>query len=164
MSTTKRLICEQAFAELAVAGYVFDLTPEEMQTALTRLDFMLARWEGPGVSLGLGYALPDPLIGSDLDDESGLPDFAVEPVYLNLAVRLAAVFGKQLTPDTKTGAKTGYDALVTRAATPIEQQMPSTLPRGAGNKPWRNGRPFMQAPDASLLNLTQGGDLNVLPE
>lgn len=154
---TKRQIVEGAFAELALAGYDFDLTPEELTTGLQRLDFMCARWAGEGITLG--YAMADPLVGSDLDDDSGLADAVLEAVTANLALRLAALFGKTPAEFTKTTAKTGYDALCAKAAMPRESELPATLPRGAGNKPWRGGNPFFPQPDTAPLGTGDGGDL-----
>lgn len=160
---TKRQIVEEAFAELALAGYVFDLSAEELQTALRRLDSMMATWEAKGVRVG--YAMPSGPTTSSLDSASGLPDSAVETVYLNLAIRLAAGFGKQVSPDTRKSARDGYDTLLWAAARPIEQQLPSTMPRGAGQKPWRTtDNPFFQPPDDSPLGIAPGGDLDILPE
>lgn len=160
MSTTKRQICEDAFAELALSGSTFDLTPEEMHTALVRLDRMLAYWDSQGIRVG--YALPDPVLGSGLDDASGLPDGVVQTVVANLAVRLAAVYGKQLSQDTRNTAKQGLTALEGAAVAPRPVRMPDTLPRGAGNKPWRGGNPFFPTPDPGPLVITEGGDLDIL--
>ena len=41
---TKTLLIEEAFGELALAGYVYDLRPEEMQAAGRRLETMMATW------------------------------------------------------------------------------------------------------------------------
>lgn len=158
---TKRQLIEEAFGELALAGYVFDLTPEEMQTALRRMDTMLATWDGKGIRLG--YALTAGPDTSDLDQPSGLPDAANEAVYLNLAIRLAAGFGKPLQASTLAAAKQAYDALITAAAMPTQQQLRDTLPRGAGNKPWRTaGNPFISPPDLEPLRVGEGGDLDFL--
>lgn len=159
---TKRELLLEAFAEIGLASYDFDLQPDEVQTALRRLDTMMATWEAKGVRVG--YSFPATPGDSDPDDISGLPDMAVETVYLNLAVRLGPGFGKVISPDTKAAARSGYDALLTAAAFPIEQQFPNTMPRGAGNKPWRYQRPFMPNPDLDPLRIAQGGDLNILPE
>lgn len=158
--TTKRQLCEDAFAELALAGHAFDLAPEDMQTALRRLDMMLARWDGEGITLG--YALPDPLFGSELDDESGVPDAAVETVVANLAVRLAAHYGRQVAPQTALTAKQGYDELVGKAVRPRPQQMPADLPRGAGNRHTNPWNPFFPPPDTGPLQTGEGGDLDIL--
>jgi hypothetical protein len=163
MGWTKRELIDEAFGELALQGYEFDITPDEQQTALRRLDTMLATWEAKGVRVG--YAFPSSPDDSDLDTPSGLPDSAVETVYLNLAIRLASGFGKQISSDTRRAAREGYDTLLWAAAQPIEQQLPSTMPRGAGNRIWRNSqRPYFPPPDDDPLGLTPGGDLSILPE
>lgn len=135
MSWTKEQLIEEAYSEIALAGYVFDITPDEMQTALRRLDTMMATLNGKGIRLG--YPLPSSPDTSKLDQDSSLPDWAVEAVYLNLAIRLAPGNGKQLSQDTRNSAKAGYDMLMARAAMPAEQQYKPHLPIGAGNKQWR---------------------------
>lgn len=160
MSWTKRELIDEAFREIGLASYVFDLDPEERQTALRRLDTMMATWEVRGIRVG--YNFPATPKASDLDDDSGLPDRASETVYLNLAVRIAPGFGRPVLPDTKTSARTGYDALLFAAAQPREQQLPDRLPRGAGNKPTRINRPFFPQPDTSPMQVTAGGDLDIV--
>lgn len=164
MSWSKGELINEAFAEISLAASVFDLQPEEQETALRRLDTMMATWVQKGARLG--YSLPSSPDASNLDDDSGLPDWAIEAVYLNLAIRLAPGFGKTPTIETKTNAKTGYDSILWAAAHPIEQQLPSTMPRGAGNKPWRRtDRPFMPKPDHDPLQYdSQSNDLDILPE
>ena len=160
---TKGQIIDQAFEELGLAGHVFDMTPEEQQSALRRLDTMMALWEAKGVRVG--YLLASAPNDSDLNAASGLPDAAVEASYLNLAMRLAAAFGKVLSTDTRRAAREAYDTLLWAAAQPIEQQLPNTMPRGAGNKPWRSvNHPFFGRPDGSPLGTSQGGDLDIRPE
>lgn len=160
---TKRQIVMEAYGELALAGYEFDITPEEVQTALRRLDTMMASWEGLGIQVG--YAFPASPDDSDPDTPSGLPDKAVETVYLNLAARLAAGAGKALSPDTKRNAQTGYAVLLSAAAKPRQQQLPSTLPIGAGNRPWRVlGSPFFPQPSKDPLPVDCAGDMDIPPE
>ena len=114
MSWTKRQIITEAYAELALAGYNFDLQPEELQTALRKLDAMMATWAGRGVEVGYAFgASPD---ASDLDQDSGLPLVATEAVYLGLAVALAAGMGKTLPRSTTLNAKTAYDGLLSYVA------------------------------------------------
>jgi hypothetical protein len=73
-------------------------------------------------------------------------------VFLNLAKRLAPGFGKQLNaPDAGSSAPRLRHAAVGRRAA-AEQQLPNTMARGAGNKPWRTAnRPFLPRPDTSPL-------------
>jgi hypothetical protein len=160
MSWTKEQLIDEAFAELRLAGYTFDITPEEKQTALRRMDTMMATWEAKGVRVG--YPLPSSPDDSNISDDSGLPDSATEAVFLNLAKRLAPGFGKQLSAQTLSAARDAYDTLLWAAARPPQQQLPSTTPRGAGNRPWRNAvSPFFPVPETDPLTLSAGGDLDI---
>ena len=154
MAWTKAQIIDEAFSELAL-GSTFDMEPEERETALRRLDTMMATWEAKGVRVG--YNGPG-LLASD----SGIPLSAVETVYLNLAVRIAGGFGKQVSALTLTTARAGYDTLLIAAAMPPEQQLPS-MPRGAGQRvgTYSLGGSFSPAPDQNPLQTTPGGDLHI---
>jgi hypothetical protein len=152
---TKQQIIEQAFDELALAGYVYDLDPDQLESALRRLDTMMAQWSAVGIAIG--YLLPSSPDDSDIASDSGIPDTAVEAVYMSLAVKLAASRGKTLTPQTLSAAGTGYSRLLGDAARAAarQQPMPNTMPRGAGNKPWRGCSPFFPGP-ADTLDTADG--------
>lgn len=150
MGWTKREFVEQAFTEIGLAGYVFDLTPEELQTALRQLDSMMAKWNGRGIRIG--WPMPSSPGNSDLDQQTDVPDSANEAIYCGLAVRIAPTFGKTVGGQTQFFAKEGYDLLLSLAAQPLEKQLPTTMPAGAGNKPWRNNdSPFIRPPLDPLL-------------
>jgi hypothetical protein len=135
MGWTKLQLIDQAFSELARAGYVFDLGADVREDALRQLDAMMAEWNGVGIDIG--YVLPTTPDDSNIDDDSGIPNSANRPVYMNLTVTLAAGRGKALTPQTLAAAQSGYNTLLGAAVTPTSGQC-SGLPRiGAGNKPWR---------------------------
>lgn len=161
MGWTKRQLVADALGSIGLADYEFDVTPDEQQSTLRRMDAMLSTWEARGVRVG--YLFPATAGGSDLDDDSGLPDSAAETVFLNLAIRVAPSFGKLISPELKTSARDGWDLLLLAAAQPIEQQLPSTLSRGAGNKPWRaQNQPFFPQPSTDPLVVNAGGDLDIL--
>jgi hypothetical protein len=92
VSWTKRDIIGQAFSEIGLASYTFDLLPEQWEGALRRLDAMIAQWEMKGIRLA--WPLPVSFANSSIDDVTGAPDTALEALYLNLAVRLAPGYGK----------------------------------------------------------------------
>ena len=145
MGYTKRQFVTAALEEIGLASYAFDLQPEQLQSALRRLDSMIAEWNGRGIRLG--YPLPSSPQDSDLDEESLVPDAANQAIILNLAIRLAPSYGKQVAIETKVSAKLGYDVLLQRAAIPPEQQLPGSLPSGAGKKSWRvYDGPFIRPP------------------
>ena len=157
---TKAQLVADSFAELALAGHVFDIDPEEQQQALRRLEMMLGNWEGRGITLGYSFsATPE---GIDPDVDSGIPDAAVEAVVINLAKRLAAGFGKVLGPQQLADARDSFSVLLRQAAFPKEMQLPAGMPRGAGAKPWRSQRPFINPPTTTPLSVGDGGDLDIL--
>lgn len=144
---TKKQLIEKAFRAIGL-GSAFNVGPEEMQDALDDLDTMMAAWAGVG--LHLGYLLPTNADDATTSAVSGLPDDAVEAVILNLGIKLAPGYGKMLAPETKTSARAGYLTLLRKAVQPTPQQMPDTMPRGAGNKPWRSSAPFFPTPTDTL--------------
>jgi hypothetical protein len=150
MGLSKRDYIDQAFTEIGLSGYIFDLTPEELNTALRQLDSMMAAWNAKGIRLG--WPMPSSPSNSDLDDATDITDAANEAIYCGLAVRLAPSFGKTVSMTTSFLAKQAYDQLLSIAAMPLEKQFPRTLPAGAGNKPWRNNdSPFIRPSEDPLL-------------
>jgi hypothetical protein len=150
MGYSKRQFVSAAFEEIGLASYAFDLQPQQSESALRRLDAMLASWNALGIRLG--YPLPSSPEFSDIDAESEVPDSANEAIITNLAVKLAPSYGKQVMPETKATARETYNTLISQAVLPMEQQLPVTMPAGAGNKPWRvYDNPFLRPPVDPVL-------------
>lgn len=143
MSWTKRQLISQAFEEAGYASYDFDLQPEQVMSALRKLDSMMATWKTKGIDLG--YRLHSNPADSDPDEDSLLPEAAIEGVYLNLSIRIAPSIGKMVAPETKANARYAYVMLLAITAVTPEQVMPAGLPAGAGSKYWQNGadNPFL---------------------
>lgn len=150
MSWTKREVVTNAFEEIGLASYVFDLQPEQLQAGLRRLDNMMATWNSRG--LRLGYPLPDSPGGSDLDEETNVTDEAIEAMVGNLAIRLAPLFGKTVSPDTKAAARSAYVALLNRRTNTLEKAIDvDAVPAGQGTKYWRQyGDPFLIPEDRGI--------------
>lgn len=148
MSYSKRQFVSAAFEELGLASYVFDLQPEQFESALRRLDSMMATWNAIGIRLS--YPLPGSPENSNIDAETTVPDSANEAIIANLAVRLAPSLGKSASIDVKVAAKKAYDILAARAVRPIEMMMPTDMPSGAGTKPWRRDQPFLYPVDPGI--------------
>lgn len=150
MGWTKRQFITQAFEEIGLAAYVFDLAPEQISSAARRLDSMIAGWNANGVRIG--YPIPSTPDASTIDDDTGVPDYANEAIYLGLAVRLGPSFGKVVSAETKQFADMAYNNLANQAAIPTpEMAMPGNMPRGQGQKPWRNfNNPFVNKPTDQL--------------
>jgi hypothetical protein len=141
MAWTKRQLVENAFNEIGLAGYVYDLTPDQLQKAMQYIDGMMGMWMAKGISVNWPFNMsPD---DADLDTEIELPLYAQLPIWLNGAVHIAASFGKTLSNDTQKNARQHYNTLLALSNHPCERAYPDTLPKGAGNKPWRwNNDPF----------------------
>ena len=150
MSWTKRQLVEEAYAELALAGYEFDLSPDEMEAGLRRLDSLMATWDASGIQIGYAIGTPSE---SDLDQDAGIPLYACQ--------------GKAIPSSTMRNYKAAYDALVSRLASSQvqEQQLASGTPRGAGRKPWRTtNRPFVDTPNTAPLKQDADGGLTFTGE
>lgn len=153
--TTKRQLVIDAFAEIGLADYVFDLPTEQLQFALRKLDALMAEWNGMG--LRLGYAIPGSVDGGDLDTLAGIPDRAWQAAVTNLAVRIAPSMGKQLMPETKAAADKGLTMLLGKVLPPEQQY--GRIPAGAGNKTWRNSLDPFLVPDTTAIEVGPDGDL-----
>ena len=149
MSYSKNQFVLAAFDELGLSQQEFDLQPEDMQSAMRRLDAMMAEWNGEGIRLA--YPIPGSPEDSALDEETLVPDSANEAIITNLAIRIAPSRGKMVPPETKAVAKKGYCTLMRIAAQPPLMQMPETMPAGAGHKTWRDqDNPFVRRIDRGL--------------
>lgn len=130
MSYTKGELASMALEEIGIAEYEFDISPEQRQSVIRRLDAMIADWNTRGILLSYPISKEE---NSSPDDDSNIPDWSWEAVATNLAIRIAPSYGKQVSMETKVIAKNGYNTLVGDAAKPKEMQLPS-MPKGAGYK------------------------------
>ena len=160
MSWTKRELVIQALTEIGYSENDFDASPEILETALRRMDSMVAGWTGVGVCIA--YPLPSTPSGSSLDDDSNLPGCAIEAVYLNLGVRMGPPIGKTMPPETRANASIAYSNMVSGlAGLPPIKQFPSGMPTGQGNKPFQRGNYNFFAPDRETIDTKPGGALDL---
>ena len=141
-SWTKRQIVDEALDEIGISSYDFDSTAYNLQSALRRLDSMMAIW----IDLGIIFEpdeypyFSDPTL-SDLDQDTNAPGEAISAMFLNLAVRLAPGYGKDVSRETKISAKISFNNLLGNYAVGVEQDLGSFLV-GAGAKrpiyPWNH--------------------------
>jgi hypothetical protein len=154
MAWTIRQVVEQAHAEIGMAAYVYDLQPEQLQTAARALQAMVLGWETRGVRLGFTG-------GTDLEADSGIPDRHIGAVYALLACRIAPGYGKTPSPDTKIAAADGWAGILRDSVKPREQQFPGTLPMGAGNRSPLHGERFFPEPTFDPLAIGDSGELDI---
>ena len=90
----------------------------------------------------------------DVDEDTQLPDWALEAVYLNLGPLLATAVGKQVTPMYAAMARAAKDAMMVRVVKPAERKMPGSHPMGAGHGSFL-GSVWSKDPDSVLTIANQ---------
>lgn len=154
MAWTKSQLVKQAFTEIGLASYNFDIQPEMMQSAITSMDSMIANW-----GLALRYPMSGNPDNSDPNQDSNLPIYANEAVYANLAINLCPSYGKQPTRELIIKAAKALATLQMKVATIPQREFDKTLPYGQGNKPYIGVAPtFFQPTDP----LTDDNGANLL--
>lgn len=129
----KREIIELAFEDCGSAGYEFERTPEEVGSALRKLNALMAEWKGQGIDLG--YQQPD--YGTGLPtDLSGLPDETIHVVAMYLALRIAPQMGKTLAPEQRAALSRSFLLLQAQYARVPTVRFPRRTQRGAGTYPY----------------------------
>lgn len=155
MTWTKLQLVDAALEEVGLAPFNIDVQAEIKESARIRMDSMVAEWMERG--LQLSYDLD-----GGLNSSSGLALAHNSAVYLNLSIRIAPSLGKTPSIETKSDAAKAMDTLWIQAAQPQEQQMPASMPRGEGQKPWRTTYyPYFPRPDTSPLRAPQTDNLDI---
>lgn len=132
-TATKRTVCYMVFEEVGLAGYEFDGTPEEYASMLRRLDVQMAEWS---TVYTVPYNAPPQIGTGDLDDESGIPDDAVNYLVLTIAKRFAPLIGKTLSKESLIALKEAQGVFTGRYSLNAQRVIPYGTPMGAGKKPW----------------------------
>tara|TARA_R110000744_G_scaffold352095_3_gene458151 strand:- start:15523 stop:15999 length:477 start_codon:yes stop_codon:yes gene_type:complete len=148
MSWTKSNLIKEAYGEIGLASYVYDLQPEQLESALRRMDSMMANWYSKGISVG--YPLPSTPTDSSLDEASNIPDIYAMAIYTNLAIQIAPGMGKTPSPQTVKLANSSYRDAMIRSVTPKPVRYPAGMPVGAGNKPRAGTHVFSGEPELGL--------------
>ena len=130
MSYTKGELASAALEEIGIAEYEFDISPEQRQSVIGRMDMMIAGWNSRNILLSYPISKEE---NSSPDDDSNIPDWSWEAVVTNLALRIAPSYGKQVSIETKEIAKSSYTTLCGVFSKPTEMRLPS-MPKGAGYK------------------------------
>jgi hypothetical protein len=132
-STTKRKLVEMMFAECRLLGWELDITAEEKDLALTRLDALM--WELRGRGYELGYNFPSAIGAGALTDNLGCPDQAFSGLAILGAERLASTMGKTQSKETRIALSAAMKAVIAAVdnLVPLSAFAPDT-PLGAGNR------------------------------
>lgn len=125
----KRRIIELAFGDLAMAGYEFGRSAEEVNDALDRLEALMHEW--PFNRLGYvhrSYGDGEP------DELSGIPFETMNAVSAALALRLAAAMGATLSAEAKANLARAMSTLYGYTASVPTMPLARHTPRGAGSE------------------------------
>lgn len=144
----KRGIVQLAFEECGQAGYEFELSPEEYDSALRRMNAMLAEWLS-GYGIDLGYNFPPPGTNGNPEDESGIPAGTVAVVSSYLARRIAPSIGKTMGAEATIALANSFALLRSTYAVIPVMELGRQTPRGAGNRRAWAGTPFFTTPITS---------------
>lgn len=142
MSATKGDLALAALEEIGIASYEFDIDSDQISSAISRLNGLMAEWAARGVLITF------PVQGLEATLETNIPDWAMEAVTLALAIRLAPQYGKTPSPETKVAAKEAQNTVFGVFARPKRSQF-NSMPKGAGYKP--TSYPFTPAPESQYL-------------
>lgn len=153
MYSDKRGIVEDAFAEIGLAPYIFDLTVGMLQRALRRLEAMVAEWDATD-HIRFGYPLST---NPDLDDVIDLPASVEGALVTNLAVIIAPGHGKVVSSDTTKAANRSRKAMANLFGSSIPERNVRALPTGAGDKPRRAYGTFTPESSNSFTTGDDGG-------
>ena len=139
MSWTKNQVILQALEEIGIFSYAFDSTAGQLQSALRQLDAMMGTWLDDGIIWDPPYPVSTDVAVGKLSEDTEAPLEALAPMYLNLAIRLAPSYGKQVNQRTVINAKTSYQSLLDNFAVGTQYSL-GTFLKGAGSKrpiyPW----------------------------
>lgn len=143
-STTKRQLVEQMFTEVALNGWEYDLTADEKDVALTRLDMLM--WELRGRGIDIGYNFPTAIGQGNLADDLGCPDQTFFALAILGAKRLCPTMGKALSKESREALNDAMKALRNASLGLIPMNYSRGTAVGTGNKPWATRYPFAITP------------------
>jgi hypothetical protein len=148
MTTASEVITAALGQTLTRAGDI-PLEANETAQGIFQLNNMMASW-----SLALGYTKV-----TSMSDTITTPDYAIDAMVQNLAIRIAPSFGGMVDADLRENARQSKKDMLRQAVRIGPAKMPSTLPRGTGNNRVFQNSAFYQpvvsaAPTNGLLTIS----------
>lgn len=147
MSWTKKQLIDAAFTEIGLQNYAYDMEPEDAVSAVITMDAMIGNW-----GLNVGYSMSGNPSMTNVNQDSGLPIYANEAVYINLAIAICPRYGKIAPRELVVRAKRALSALQTKCATIPVRQWDRITPVGQGNKPFIGVAPEFLKPTDPLTD------------
>ena len=121
-------LIDRAYSKLRISGITVNPSPGDVEIALDEMECMLAEWDLVNVCLGYQFEdEPEP------NAESGLVRGYENAVQVNLAVRIAPEFGKQVPGELMMQASQSYSKVSSAVAVVKQTPYPQRQPVGEAN-------------------------------
>ncbi len=140
---------------IASSSSLVQPTASMMGDYLEDLDNMMARWDGV-LGIRIGYMFSDPDYGANTSDETGLPDWAINAVVMNLAVQILTDRSKPVKDSVAAQANEYLDNLQLRTYEVGSLNRRNDMPVGAGNKPQYYNRFYNEEAQDATLETSDG--------
>ena len=133
--TTALQIVNAAAEKIGVKTAEIALEASDYQVIVDEMNDMLSEWADSNIT----PAFTDVSLSTDTVN---IERDAVGAVKNNLAVRIAPIFGRQITPSLAAIALQTYNRLLASTVYIGDVAYPDTLPTGSGNECWEYDRRF----------------------
>ena len=150
--TTKGQIVEEALDTFGISG---NYESNMIMRGVKNLERMMLAWDTKGIVLGyISSSTPNP------EQESGLADYTLQAVILNLSTQLGSILRLPSSPEIKGLAKSAYEDLM-----PLSPPMAANpyMPLGAGNNLCRSDS-YYGAYQSQDDNITTESGVDIITE
>lgn len=150
---TKLEHINSAYSKMRISGLTVQPTPEDLETALIRLEDMMGLLYGSTINIGYNFEEKP-----DGNSPSGVTREHNDMIASNLAIKLLPDFGKTATVELNKEARGTFantEAIVARDRL-RGVAYPSRMPRGSGNRNWNRYHhyyPPINPPETSSRNV-----------
>ncbi|MCX8958319.1 recombinase RmuC [Erwinia psidii] len=125
-------------ASLASNATLTDVDPQSLEDGLEDLDLMMFEWlmDDDRRGIDVGYAFSDSGVSPLPEDAHNLPDFCLNAVLINLAVRMMPDYGQEAPARLVAKASYGKERILkwlAKSRTP-HLSYPDRMPTGSGNR------------------------------
>jgi hypothetical protein len=133
MKNTKVDLINEAYSKLRISGLTVLPSPEDLETALTRLENMMSELEVGGIQLEYNFE-DDP----DPNSVTNIPRFSFDGISSALAIRLIPDFNKVPSIQLLASAEASMSVISGKVAKDRLRQVqyPRRMPIGSGNRTW----------------------------
>lgn len=132
MSITKGKLAERIHKALGLNSRFTDAEPDQVLDTLNTVNDWMSTENGVGRRLG--WNSNDPNTPANPDEETGIPDWAIQGVVYSCAILVASYFDKQPSQAIYSAAAQGMQTIAARTIEYQEVQYPNRMPLGQGNR------------------------------